>query len=63
MRCDGMKSYCCLLALFLLSVGALSGCKKGPAEKIGDKIHEATNSRPAEGVRGAVEKDTGKNGT
>jgi hypothetical protein len=58
-----MKPFCCFLALFLVSVSALSSCKKGPAEKIGDKIDDATNSRPAEGVRGAVEKDTGKNGT
>ena len=60
MRCDGMKSICCILALFLVSVSALSSCKKGPAEKIGDKIDDATDSRPAEGVRDAVEKATGK---
>lgn len=35
-------------------------CKeeKGPAGKIGDKIDDATDSRPAEGVRDAVEKVT-----
>jgi len=60
MRCDGMKSLFCFLALFLVSVTALPSCKKGPAEKIGDKIDDATDSRPAEGVRDAVEKATGK---
>ncbi|MCX6849009.1 MAG: hypothetical protein NTY98_08815 [Verrucomicrobia bacterium] len=55
-----MKPFCCLLALFLVSISALSSCKKGPAEKIGDKIDDATDSRPAEGVRDAVEKATGK---
>ncbi len=56
-----MKTFCCLLALFLVSVTALPSCReKGPAEKIGEKIDDATDSRPAEGVRDAVEKATGR---
>ncbi|SKA85460.1 hypothetical protein SAMN02745166_01151 [Prosthecobacter debontii] len=35
-------------------------CKeeKGPAGKVGDKIDDALDNRPAEGVRDAVEKVT-----
>lgn len=55
-----MKSVCCLLSLLFVSFIALPSCKKGPAEKIGDKIDDATDSRPAEGVRDAVEKATGR---
>jgi hypothetical protein len=57
-----MKTFCCLLALSLVSITVLPSCKesKGPAEKIGDKIDDATDSRPGEKVRDAVEKATGK---
>ncbi|MDI1313372.1 hypothetical protein [Prosthecobacter sp.] len=55
-----MKSFCCILATLAVSLTVLSSCKeKGPAGKIGDKIDDATDSRPAEGVRDAVEKATG----
>jgi hypothetical protein len=44
------------LSATTLSLTAVS-CKqeKGPAGKIGDKIDDALDARPAEGVRDAVE--------
>ena len=47
------------LAATALTLTAVS-CKeeKGPAGKIGDKIDDAMDARPAEGVRDAVEKVT-----
>lgn len=55
-----------LIRIFTLAVLASSftfaavSCKeeKGPAGKIGDKIDDAMDNRPAEGVRDAVEKVT-----
>lgn len=50
-----------ILPFALLTVAVLPSCKervvekKGPAEKIGDKIDDATDSRPAEGIRDAIE--------
>ncbi len=45
------------LSAAALTLTAVS-CKeeKGPAGKIGDKIDDALDNRPAEGVRDAVEK-------
>ena len=47
------------LAASAIALTAVS-CKKdkGPAGKIGDKIDDALDARPAEGVRDAVEKVT-----
>ena len=45
-----------ILPFSLFTLAALPSCKeKGPAEKIGNKIDDATDSRPAEGIRDAVE--------
>ncbi len=50
-----MKSLLILL-VSALAFTALPSCKqKGPGEKIGEKIDDATDSRPAEGIRDAVE--------
>lgn len=54
-----------LLTLAILASGlALAGvsCKeqKGPMGKLGDKIDDATDSRPGERVRDAVEDITNK---
>lgn len=47
------------VAASALTMTAVS-CKeeKGPAAKVGDKIDDALDARPAEGVRDAVEKVT-----
>lgn len=56
-----MKSLLLILPFALFSIAALPSCKeKGPAEKIGEKIDDATDSRPAEGIRDAVEDVTKK---
>lgn len=46
------------LAASALSLTAVSCKEKGPAEKVGNKIDDALDARPAEGVRDAVEKVT-----
>ncbi len=58
-----MRTFTAILLLsFAFAVSAtIPSCReKGPAEKIGDKIDDATDSRPAEGVRDAVEDVTRK---
>lgn len=56
-----MKHALILLPVMLLSLTTMTSCrKKGPAERIGEKIDDATNSRPAEGIRDAVEDLTKK---
>ncbi|MES2736542.1 MAG: hypothetical protein V4672_09505 [Verrucomicrobiota bacterium] len=55
-----------LIRLLTLTVAASAftltavSCKeeKGPAGKVGDKIDDALDARPAEGIRDAVEKVT-----
>ncbi len=42
----------------VLGLASVSCEKKGPAAKIGDKIDDAMDARPAEGVRDAVENVT-----
>jgi hypothetical protein len=46
-----------LLPLFALSLGLMSiSCtKKGPAEKMGEKVDDALDQRPGEKVRDTVE--------
>lgn len=39
----------------VLGLASVSCEKKGPAAKIGDKIDDAMDARPAEGIRDAVE--------
>lgn len=41
-----------------LTLTGVSCREKGPAEKVGNKIDDALDARPAEGVRDAVEKVT-----
>ena len=56
-----MKSLLLILPFALFSIAALPSCKeKGPGEKIGEKIDDATDSRPAEGIRDAIEDVTKK---
>ncbi|MGV3658952.1 MAG: hypothetical protein ACO1TE_02175 [Prosthecobacter sp.] len=56
-----MKSYLLILPFAMFSLVAMPSCKeKGPGEKIGEKIDDATDSRPAEGIRDAVEDVTKK---
>lgn len=54
-----MKRYQILLTLpfTALLVTALPSCseRKGPGEKIGEAIDDATDSRPAEGIKDAAE--------
>lgn len=54
-----LRSIALLLAAAMLCLTAVS-CNesKGPAGKVGDKIDDALDARPAEGVRDAVEKVT-----
>jgi len=47
-----------VLTTTLLSLAASSCEKKGPAGKLGDKIDDALDARPAEGIRDAVEDAT-----
>lgn len=46
-----------ILSFSVFAFAALPSCKenKGPAEKVGDKIDDATDSRPGEKIRDAVE--------
>ncbi len=46
------------LAAFLFTVSSSCERKEGPAEEFGEALDDATNSRPAEGVRDAVEDAT-----
>jgi len=51
-----MKAFLLLLPLALFTLTALPGCRaKTPGEKIGDKIDDALDQRPAEKIRDAVE--------
>lgn len=49
------------LAAFLFTVTASCERKDGPVEEFGEAIDDATDSRPAEGIRDAVENATGNN--
>lgn len=49
------------LATFLFTVTSSCERKDGPVENLGESIDDATDSRPAEGVRDAVENATGNN--
>lgn len=47
-----------IAAASALTLTSVSCREKGPAEKVGNKIDDALDARPAEGVRDAIEKVT-----
>lgn len=56
-----MKTTLLILPFAMFTLLTLPSCReKGPGEKIGEKIDDATDSRPAEGIRDAVEDVTKK---
>ncbi len=56
-----MKTSLLLIPFALLTLVAVPSCReKGPGAKIGDKIDDALDQRPAEGIRDAVEDVTNK---
>ncbi|GEP41839.1 hypothetical protein [Brevifollis gellanilyticus] len=50
-----------ILSFALFTAVSLPSCReKGPGEKIGNKIDDALDQRPGEGIRDAVEDVTNK---
>lgn len=56
-----MKTLILILPFALFTLAALPSCReKGPGEKVGEKIDDALDQRPGEGIRDAVEDVTKK---
>lgn len=56
-----MKNILLILPFALFTLATLPSCReKGPGEKVGEKVDDALDQRPAEGVRDAVEDVTNK---